>query len=153
MAIELHQPKNFDQLYPGRFLKAGILDGKKVTLTIANVQHEKLEGEKGTELKAIMSFVGKEMQLVLCKTNALCIKAMFGPILAEWRGKKVTFYEGKVEVPGPMKGQPCIRVWGSPEIQGDVSTPIKLPKRKAFDVLLHKTPSPQDAAPKGEASA
>lgn len=79
MAAELHQPKNFDQLYPGRFLKAGILDGKRITLTIESVQHERLEGDKGLELKVIMAFVGKEMQLVLCKTNAMCIKAMFGP--------------------------------------------------------------------------
>ena len=141
MAAELHQPKNFDQLYPGRFLKAGILDGKRVTLTISSVQHEKLEGEKGTELKAIMAFIGKEMQLVLCKTNALCIKAMFGPILANWAGKKVTLYEGKVEVSGPMKGQPCIRIWGSPEIADDMTISIKHPKKKAFEVVLHKTPT------------
>jgi len=143
----LAQPKNYDQLYPGRFLKAGILDGKKVTLTIAEVKHEKLEGEKGEELKAIMSFVGKEMQLVLAKTNAICIKAMFGPTLANWKGKKVTLYEGKVEVSGPMKGQPCIRIWGSPEIPQDMTIPIKLPKRKAFEVVMHKTePKPAHEA-------
>ena len=145
MAAEIHQPKNFDQLYPGRFLKAGTLDGKKVTLTIAAIQHEKLEGEKGTELKAIMSFAGKDMQLVLCKTNALCIKAMFGPILAGWKGRRITLYEGKVETPGPMRGQPCIRIWGSPEIEEDVTIPIKHPKRKAFEVTLHKTPTNQPA--------
>ena len=145
MAAELHQPKNFDQLYPGRFLKAGILDGKKVILSIDSVLHEKLEGEKGEELKAIMSFAERDMQLVLCKTNALCIKAMFGPLLAGWKGKKVTLYEGKVEVAGPMKGQPCIRIWGSPEIESDMEIPIKLPKRKAFPVTLHRI-EPKPAA-------
>ena len=140
MAAELHQPKNFDQLYPGRFLKAGILDGKRVTLTIESVQHEKLEGEKGLELKVIMAFVGKEMQLVLCKTNAMCIKAMFGPLLSNWKGKKVTLYEGKVES-GSMKGQPCIRIWGSPEIEDDMPLTIKLPKKKGFPVVMHKTPA------------
>lgn len=156
MAVELTQPKNFDQLYPGRFLKAGTLDGKKVTLTIANIQHEKLEGEKGQELKAIFSFVGKEMQLVCCKTNALCFKAMFGPILANWKGKKVTLYEGKVEVSGPMKGQPCIRVWGSPEIAEDMPVQIKLPKRKAFEVVLHHVesrPASNNTQPHGAANA
>lgn len=149
MAAELTQPKNFDQLYPGRFLKAGTLDGRKVTLTIADIKHERLEGEKGQELKVIFSFVGKEMQLVCCKTNALCLKAMFGPILANWKGKRVTLFEGKVEVAGPMKGQPCIRVWGSPDIQEDTPIQIKLPKRKPFEMVMHRveqkqnTPAPE----------
>ena len=141
MATELVQPKNYDQLYPGRFLKAGTLDGKKVTLTIESVKHEKLEGEKGLELKVVFSFVGKDMQLVCCKTNALCIKAMFGNLVADWIGKKVTLYEGKVETPGPLKGQPCIRVWGSPEIAADLPVPIKLPKRKAFEMVMHRVES------------
>lgn len=146
MAAELTQPKNFDQLYPGRFLKAGTLDGRKVTLTIADIKHERLEGEKGQELKAIFSFVGKEMQLVCCKTNALCLKAMFGPILANWKGKRVTLFEGKVEVAGPMKGQPCIRVWGSPDIQEDAAIQIKLPKRKPFEMVMHKV-EPKQTTP------
>lgn len=146
MAAELHQPKNFDQLYPGRFLKAGILDGKRITLTIESVQHERLEGDKGLELKVIMAFVGKEMQLVLCKTNAMCIKAMFGPLLANWKGKKVTLYEGKVES-GSMKGQPCIRIWGSPEIEDEMPLTIKLPKKKGFPVVMHKTPATPTTPP------
>ena len=148
MPVETQQPKNFDQLYPGRFLKAGILDGKKVTLTIAKIEHEKLEGEKGMELKVIFSFVGKDMQLVCCKTNALCIKGMFGPMLASWVGKKITLFEGKVEVAGPMKGQPCIRIWGSPEIPADMAVTIKHPKKKAFDMVMHRVdrPATQGAA-------
>ena len=138
MPAELIQPKNYDQLYPGRFLKAGILDGKKVSLTIASVKHEKLEGEKGEELKVVMSFAERQMQLVLCKTNAICIKAMFGHLVAGWIGKKVTLFEGKVEVAGPMKGQPCIRIWGSPEIADDQPVAVKLPKRKAFEMTMHR---------------
>ena len=145
------QPKNFDQLYPGRFLKAGILDGKKVTLTIAKIEHERLEGEKGVELKVILSFVGKEMQLVCCKTNALCIKGMFGPILASWVGTRITLFEGTVEVAGPMKGQPCIRIWGSPEIESDMTISIKHPKKKSFDMIMHRIePNP---AQRGAANA
>ena len=136
---ELRQPVNFDTLYPGRFLKAGNLCGQKVTLTIASVAHEKLEGEKGTELKAIVTFVGKEMQLVLAKTNGICIREMFGPILKDWVGKRVTFFESMVENPGPLKGQPCIRVWGSPDLPADTTIQIKLPKKKPTPMVMHKT--------------
>jgi len=134
----LPQPKNFDQLYPGRFLKAGTLDGHKTTVTIAKIEHERLEGEKGVELKAIFTFVGKDMQMVCCKTNAMCIRAMFGPILANWIGKRITLFEGKVETPGKMFGQPCLRIWGSPEIPEDMPVQIKHPKKKAFEMVMHR---------------
>ena len=141
-AAPLSQPKNFDQLYPGRFLKAGTLDGHQVTVTIAKIEHERLEGEKGVELKAIFTFVGKDMQLVCCKTNAMCIKAMFGPMLADWIGKKVTLFEGKVETPGKLFGQPCLRIWGSPEIPADMPIQIKHPKKKAFEMVMHRVGPP-----------
>ena len=151
----LPQPKNFDQLYPGRFLKAGTLDGHQATVTIAKIEHEKLEGEKGVELKAIFTFVGKDMQLVCCKTNAMCIKAMFGPMLADWIGKRITLFEGKVETPGKMFGQPCLRIWGSPEIAADLTVQIKHPKKKAFDMVMHKVearPGPGAAATPAKAT-
>jgi len=135
---ELIQPKNYDQLYPGRFMKAGTLDGRKVTVTIASIKLEELDGDKGKEKKAIFAFQGKEMQFVCCKTNALCIRGMFGNALSDWIGKKITLYEGKVES-GSMRGQPCIRIWGSPDIQADLPLQIKLPKKKAFDVVMHRT--------------
>lgn len=137
MTTQLRQPNNFDQLYAGRFLKAGTLDGKRVTLTITKVEHERLEGDKGEEIKAIVHFQQTEMSLVLAKTNGLCIKAMFGAILADWVGKRVTLYEGKVES-GSMKGQPCIRIWGSPDIDADMNVQIKLPKKKPMPFTLHK---------------
>jgi hypothetical protein len=136
---------NYDQLYPGRFLKAGTLEGKKATLLIAEIVHERLEGDDGEKLKAVMSFAGKDMQLVLAKTNALCLKAMFGPILANWKGKRITIAESKVES-GSLKGQPCIRVWGSPDIPGDMAAIIKLPKKKAFEIMMHKTDAPKGGA-------
>ena len=139
MPPELRQPTNFDQAYPGRFLKAGNLDGKKVTLTIESVFHEKLEGDKGVELKVIMKFVGREMQLVVAKTNALCVREMFGPILKDWVGKRITLFESVVENPGALNGKPCIRVWGSPDLPADTTIQIKLPKKKPTPMVMHKT--------------
>ena len=145
-------PHNFDMLYPGRFLKAGTLDGKRVTLTITSITLERLEGEKGLETKAIMAFEGKDMQLVLAKTNAICVRAMFGPTLALWIGKRITLTEDKVEIAGPMFGQPCIRIYGSPDLKEDMIISIKLPKRKAFQRTLYKVKGRSDQGAPAEPS-
>jgi hypothetical protein len=98
---------NFDQLYAGRFLKAGELLGKKPTLTIDEVYLEKLKGEDGSEKnKAILSFKETEKALVACKTNGLCIKAMFGKLINDWEGKRITLFEDS------WNGEPCDRASG-----------------------------------------
>ena len=52
------KPTNYDELYPGRFLKAGLLKNQKVTLTIKDVDLEQLEDNTGKPKgKAISSFV------------------------------------------------------------------------------------------------
>lgn len=131
------KPTNFDELYPNRFLKAGLLKGQKVTVTISDVFIEELEGEKGIEQKAILTMAGKKMQLVLCKLNGLCVKAMFGPSIGAWLGKRITLWPTDTIMP-MKKGEDCIRVWGSPDIGGDFDLPIQFRKRKAFSVTLHK---------------
>lgn len=126
------KPKTYDDLYPGRFLKAGNFDGKKVTLTISDADTEELEGDDGkTTTKAIVSFSETPRKLVACKTNGLCFKAMFGAELANWIGRKVTLF------PDTWNGEPCIRVWGSPELEQDQSVEIKLPRRRAQTRTLH----------------
>ena len=51
--MTIKKPSVFDQLYPGRFIKAGELLGKKVTLTIADVNLEELVGDDGKVLDAL----------------------------------------------------------------------------------------------------
>jgi hypothetical protein len=126
------KPTVFDQLYPGRFLKAGLLLGKKVTLTVKDVDLEGLEGEDGKKKqKAIVSFNESPMELVMCKTNGICLKAMFGPTLADWLGKRVTIFESQ------WNGEPCIRIWGSPDLKQDLKVSVQLPRRRPFDMVLH----------------
>jgi hypothetical protein len=130
------KPTVYDELYPGRFLKAGLLKGQKVTLTIKDVDLEGLEGEDGKQKqKAVLSFEERPMQLVMCKTNGICIKSMFGPTLAEWLGKRVTIFESQ------WNGEPCIRIWGSPDLQADMKVSVQLPRRRPFDMLLHAVKS------------
>lgn len=132
------KPVNFDQLYPGRFLKAGEFNGKKVTLTIRDADLEDLVGEDGKpKAKAIIAFRETEKQLVACKTNGICLKAMFGAQIAEWIGKRVTLF------PDTWNGEPCIRIWGSPDIEADLDVMVTLPRRRPFKKTLHRLEPPR----------
>jgi hypothetical protein len=137
------KPTVFDQLYPGRFIKAGELLGKKVTLTIESVDLEGLLGEDGkTKAKAILSFKETEKGLVACKTNGLCLKHMFGPKLSEWVGKRITIFEDT------WNGEPCTRIWGSPDLSADMEVEIALPRRRPFKKIMHKNGTGKAAAEK-----
>lgn len=136
------KPVDYDQLYPGRFIKAGELLGKKVTLTIADVDLEDLVGDDGqAKAKAILSFRETPKKLVTCKTNGFCLKEMFGKQIAAWIGKRVTLF------PDTWNGEPCIRVWGSPDIPADIEVQITLPRRRPFKKMLHRVGGAAKSAP------
>lgn len=127
------KPVDFDQLYPGRFIKAGELLGRKVTMTISDVDLEDLQGEDGTpKAKAILSFKETEKKLVTCKTNGICLREMFGKDLTQWVGKRVTVF------PDTWNGEPCIRIWGSPDIAAEIDVMVTLPRRRPFKKTMHK---------------
>jgi hypothetical protein len=126
------KPTVYDQLYPGRFIKAAELLGKKVTVTMTDVELEDLEGEDGKKTKCIISFKESPKKLVACKTNGLCIKEMFGKELANWMGKRITIFEDV------WNGEPCIRVWGSPDIDTEMEVTVTLPRRRPFKKTMHK---------------
>jgi hypothetical protein len=130
---KLKKPTVYDELYPGRFIKAAELLGKKITLTISDVDIEELQGDDGAKkVKAIVSFKNTEKKLVACKTNGLCVKEMFGKEIANWIGKRVTLFEDV------WNGEPCIRIWGSPDIPEEFEVTVTLPRRRPFKKIMHK---------------
>lgn len=138
---------DFDKLYPARFLKAGEFGMRDVTLTIASVFLEELEGEQGKKQKAILSFVGTAKQLVLNKTNGLCIKAMFGRETDAWVGKRVTFYPAAISFGDT---DIAIRVRGSPDLKEPLTFELKLPRKKGRPLTLAVTKPGTSAASTGE---
>lgn len=126
------KPTSYDQLYPGRFIKAGELLGKKVTLTIADIELEDLEGDDGKKTKCIISFKETQKKFVACKTNGLCVREMFGKELANWMGKRITLFEDV------WNGEPCTRIWGSPDIEEEIEVTVSLPRRRPFKKTMHK---------------
>lgn len=125
---------DWDELYPNRFLKAGELKGKRVTLTIKDVDTDALIGDDGKEkIKGFLAFEKTPRQVVLNKTNGLCLRAMFGKKLSEWIGKRVIFY------PDKWNGEDCIRIFGSPDLAEELDVEITLPRRKPFNMRMHKS--------------
>jgi hypothetical protein len=125
---------DYDQLFPGRFMKAGEFQGRDVTLTISDIEMEDLPQDKGGEKpKGILSFKETKKKLVLNRTNGECIKGMFGRNPQEWIGKRVTFY------PAEWNGEPAIRVKGSPDLAEELTIEVKLPKRKPIVVKMLPT--------------
>lgn len=144
----LRKPVDYDELFPGRFLKAGLFKGKSVTFTIKAVDVDKLPQDNGRDrVRGVISFNETEMQLCLNSTNGQCFKAMFGRHVADWVGKHVTLCPeqdkfGKETVE-------AIRVAGSPDIGENITVNISLPRRKPRERTLTVTrKNGQQAAPK-----
>jgi len=127
----LKKPVDWDELYPGRFLKAGELQGRFVTLTIADLDLEELESDAGKKIKGVLSFKETTKQIPLNKTNGICLREMFGRKVSEWIGKRVTWF------PGEWNGEPCIRIYGSPHLDKDRDIEVALPRRKPTRMTMH----------------
>jgi len=137
--MAMNKPVDWDQLYPGRFLKSGEFLGKRVTLTISEVQLDELEGDKGKQVKGILAFKETAKSLALNKTNGICLREMFGRKLSDWEGKRVTLF------PSQWNGEDCIRVWGSPDIAKDTDIEVKLPRRAPIKMTMHRVESGKSA--------
>jgi hypothetical protein len=126
---------DYDQLFPGRFLKAGEFLGRSVTLTISGITLEDLPQETGgTKARGIIAFVETKKSLVLNRTNGEAFKAMWGRDTGAWVGKRVTLY------PAPWNGDVAIRVQGSPDLEADLDFELKLPRKRPLAMRLLKTP-------------
>lgn len=135
------KPVDWDELYPGRFLKAGELQGKKVTLTMVDIDTEELADDEGKKkVKGIIAFKETPKQIPLNKTNGLCIRAMFGRKLSDWSEKRITLFADK------WNGEDCIRIWGSPDITENMEVEIKLPRRKPSMMTMHVVEKKASAA-------
>lgn len=139
---------DFDELYPGRFLKAIEFQGRDVTYTITDVQMEELEERTGkTRGKGIIAFQETPLALVLNKTNGLCLKAMFGRRTGGWVGKRVTLFPAPIDFEG---AEICVRVRGSPDIEKDLPFELKLARKKPRTIVMKRTgvsPAPKANGP------
>ncbi len=90
--------------FPSDYLRALDLQGRDVNVVIDAVRMEQLGGEP----KPIVFFRNKQKGMVLNKTNANNIAAVYGPETDGWAGRPITLYPTQVDFQG--RSVPAIRV-------------------------------------------
>jgi hypothetical protein len=128
---------DYDQLFPGRFMKSGEFNGREWTFTIKDIDLEEMEDRKGLKVKCIVSFNETKKQLVANRTNAECFKGMWGRKVSNWIGKRVTFYPATVEAFGAPTL--AIRVRGSPDLERDMVITCRAGRSGDVQVTMKKT--------------
>ena len=132
---------NFDDLYPGAFLKSGQLIGKHFTGTITAIRLEKLaslDPNKKPQSKAIVAFAEIDQEWVMVKTNGLCLRAMFGDDWEKWIGHKVTLFAAN-DTSGLSESGKALRVKGSPELTEPLKFELRLARKRPLAVTLVPT--------------
>jgi hypothetical protein len=96
-------------IFPSKYVKAADLQGRTVTLTIKSLAVEEMQTHDGKpERKPVLYFERATKGLVLNRTNAMAIAALYGDESDDWRGKRISIYPTRVKAFGAM--QDAIRV-------------------------------------------
>lgn len=112
-------PTRWDDLYPGRFLKAGNLPSDGQVVTIAAVRREKIDDDD----RVVIRFRELTLELVACVTNGLALRAAFGDDPTKYLGKRVMLAPRKVESFGALVD--AVRIVASPDVAADVERVFK----------------------------
>jgi hypothetical protein len=133
-------PDSYSTMYPSRFLRADMLKGKKITLTIKSIFGEDLlsSEEEAAKPEWIFQFLERPIEWVCNKSNAYCMFRMWGGDPRSWVGKRVTLF-GQPGMWFGEKGE-AIRVWGSPDLAEDLPITLRfLRKKKDRNMVMHRT--------------
>lgn len=138
---------DYDLLFPGRFIKSADLRGKDATVTITGILTEELPQANGApRLRGIVSFAETKKGLVLNRTNAECLKGMFGRETDVWIGKRVTLFPAPFNDPFGGDQTTCLRIRGSPDLERDTPVEVKLPRKRPATVVMKATGKKTKAA-------
>jgi len=145
-------PGSYSEMYPGRFLKADMLKGQKVTVTIVKIMGEDLVGENNkSKSEWVVKIKERPLELVLNKTNGFCLYRMFGSDPHSWIDKRITIYATTTKF--GRETLDCIRIWGSPDIAEDLPITVPQGRKKAWETVMHrmvpKKTAEAPAAPSG----
>jgi arabinogalactan endo-1,4-beta-galactosidase len=128
---------NINEAFPSNYIKAADLKGRQVSVKMDRAEYEMI----GQDKKLILYFVGKEKGMVLNKTNASNIAAVYGDDTDEWRDQEIILFEAMVDfqgktvpairVKGPVKAKPAARQASAD--MGREAAPAKAPAREVVD--------------------
>jgi hypothetical protein len=96
------------KIFPSKYVKAADLQGRPFIVTISRLILEDMGHGAEKERKPVLYFENASKGLVLNRTNAMIIAALYGDETDQWRGQRITIYPTKVRAFGAM--QDAIRV-------------------------------------------
>lgn len=130
---------------PSKYICAFELQSKDRTVTIQTVRGEQIEGEGNRKAKKpVIHFTDWPKPLVLNKTNAKVLIALYGSDYTKWAGKRITIYPTTAKMAG--EDVDAVRVRKKvpvPAVQGAKDRP--LPERATtFKAALRDAKSVAD---------
>jgi hypothetical protein len=78
------------ELFP--YIQGEMLADNEATMTISDVKVEELVNNRGENSKPVVYFKERDKGLILNKTNARVIAALYGPETDDWIGERITLY-------------------------------------------------------------
>ena len=97
---ETHWKQNFNYKYTGAY---ELKQGEERTVTINRTCNEEVMNTNGKkELCFVAYFKDHPKPMVMNKTNCKTIEKMYGPIIEQWPGKRITIVSKKVKAFGEM---------------------------------------------------
>jgi len=111
-------PSHIDTFFDDPYIKAGHVAGADRTVTITKVDRGLVGSDNDKQVRPIISFHEFPKPMVLNKTNAKRIRALYGPDTAAWLGKRITLYATTCDAFGEEVD--CIRVRKEPPPNGQV---------------------------------
>lgn len=90
--------------FPSNFIKCEDLQNRPARVKMNYVKLEDI----GDDNKPVLYFIGKEKGMVLNKTNASAISAMYGDETENWSGEEIEIYPTETDYQG--KRVPAIRI-------------------------------------------
>lgn len=112
----------YDRDYIGHF---DLPDGADIDLTIKKVTGGELTGTGGRKSKKPIVHFQEDVKPLICnKTNGKTIANLYGNIVEDWSGKRITLCVSTTRDPSGTGDVPCIRV--RPKAPEGPAKPVKL---------------------------
>src|SRR5882762_7099385 len=111
MEMPMLSKTDYRALYDREYVGAWELQGKDVVVKISKVIGGELTAIGGRKSKKpVISLEGKEKKMICNKTNAKVIAALYGNLVEDWVGKRITLFVGMTRDPSTGGDIECLRV-------------------------------------------
>ena len=110
MQTEWRGTLNLEEVFKGKFMKAGNLNGAEREVIIENVEMLEFEENGESKKKLGIVLIGEEQTFVCNNTNRKILQRQFGAETDDWLGAKLVLYPDVVNVRGEIVDTIKVRI-------------------------------------------